>query len=56
MSCAACIYKVIPQTGCSALFSRAITWSAVAVLSPSGFNVMNMRPLFSVTVDPPGPI
>src|SRR4051794_17340328 len=27
MSCAACIYNVMPQTGCNALFKRAITWS-----------------------------
>ena len=26
------------------------------VLWPSGFNVMNTRPSFSVTVGPPGPI
>jgi hypothetical protein len=45
-----------PQTGCSALFKRAITWSALAVLSPSGLKVMNIRPSFSVTVAPPGPI
>jgi len=55
MSCAACIYNVMPQTGCSALFKRAITWST-PTLWLIGFNVMNTRPSFSVTVGPPGPI
>jgi hypothetical protein len=49
------MYKVMPQTDCSALFKRAITWST-PTLWLDGLSVMNTRPSFSVTVGPPGPI
>src|SRR5439155_1108063 len=55
-SCTGCMYSVMPSTSASERCSLRMTSTALASRFPSGFRLISMRPLLSVTLVPSTPM